>query len=310
MSFSGDVKRELAHLPPVCKDCKNAMLYGMFLMNRISRSNLTLMHTEHKPVADCYVNLLAEETGSIVTMIISDFNGPKQKRNYTVGAAHKEEIKEICCHFGVDPENPERHLERRFLKNDCCIHSFLRGVFMACGSVTNPEKEYHLELVIGEDALAKEISALAEECGILFRHTARKGASVLYLKESEPIEDMLTLMGAVNSSLELMNVKIYKDVRNKVNRVTNCETANIGKTVNAASVQVEQIKLIEHTIGLNDLPDDLRELAELRLENPEMSLRELCMELSEPISRSGVNHRFKRLAAIADEIQSKKKQDV
>lgn len=310
MSFSGDVKRELARLAPVCKDCKRAMLYGMFLMNRISRSNLTLMHTEHKPVADCYVNLLAELTGSIVTMFISDYTGPKKKRNYTVGVEHKEDIREICRYFGVDPDRPERRLDRRYLKRECCIHSFLRGVFMACGSVTNPEKEYHLELAVGEEALAGEIAALVEECGIPFRCTSRKGSSVLYLKESEPIEDMLTLMGAVNSSLELMNVKIYKDVRNKVNRVTNCETANIGKTVNAAAAQLEQIRLIERTVGLDDLPDDLRELAELRLENPEMSLRELCMALSEPISRSGVNHRLKRLAAIAGEIQSKKKQDV
>lgn len=310
MSFSGDVKRELARLAPACKDCKRALLYGMFLMNRISRSNLTLMHTEHKPVADCYVNLLAELTGSIVTMFISDYTGPKKKRNYTVGVEHKEDIREICRYFGIDPDRPERRLDRNCLKRECCIHSFLRGVFMACGSVTNPEKEYHLELAVGEEALAGEIAALAEECGIQFRKTNRKGSSVLYLKESEPIEDMLTLMGAVNCSLELMNVKIYKDVRNKVNRVTNCETANIGKTVNAAATQVEQIRLIERTVGLDDLPDDLRELAELRLENPEMSLRELCMELSEPISRSGVNHRLKRLAAIAGEIQSKKKQDV
>ena len=154
MSFSGAVKRDLSHLPPVCGDCKEAMLYGMFLMNRISRSNLTLMHTEHKPVADTYVNLLTELTGSIVTMFISDYTGPKQKRGYTVGVEHKEDILSICRHFGVDPENPERCIDRSLLKRECCVHAFLRGVFMACGSVTNPEKEYHFELAMGDPGLA------------------------------------------------------------------------------------------------------------------------------------------------------------
>ncbi|MCI8501849.1 MAG: DNA-binding protein WhiA [Oscillospiraceae bacterium] len=307
MSFSGEVKRELSRLPPVCGACKKALLYGMFLVNRVSKSNLTLLHTEHRPVADCYVGLLTELTGSIVSLLINDYTGPRQKRSYTVGVEHKEDIERIGRFFEIDPNQSSRRLNRRFLKRDCCVHAFLRGVFMACGSVTNPEREYHLELAVGEPLLAQQIEELAEECGIPFRSTVRKGASILYLKESEPIEDMLTLMGAVNSSLELMNVKIFKDVRNKVNRVTNCETANIGKTVNAATAQVEQIRLIERTVGLKELPDDLRELAELRLENPEMSLRELCMELSEPISRSGVNHRLKRLGAFADEIQSRKK---
>ena len=310
MSFSGDVKRELAHIPPVCENCKKALLYGLFLMNRISRANLTLMHTEHKPVADCYINLLTELTGAIVTMFISDYTGPKKKQSYTVGLENKEDIERLCLYFGINPENPVRRLDREYLKRDCCVHSFLRGVYMACGSVTNPEKEYHLELAVGDTNLAEDIVLLAENCGISFRKTSRKGSIILYLKESEPIEDMLTLMGAVNSTLELMNVKIYKDVRNKVNRVTNCETANIEKTINAAATQVEQIRLIQTTVGLDNLPEDLKEVAILRLENPDMSLRELCMTLSEPISRSGVNHRLKRLAAIAEEIKCKRKQGV
>jgi len=311
MSFSGEVKRELSRLSSGCKDCKRAMLYGIFLSNRVSHSNLTLMHTEHKPVADCYINLLTELTGSIVTMFISDYMGPKQKRSYTVGVEQKEDILRICRYFGASPEQNNWVIEERFLKKDCCFYSFLRGVFMACGSITNPEKEYHLELSIGERLFAEDLAArMRERCGISFRTTTRKGSSFIYLKESEPIEDFLTMIGAVNSSLELMNIKILKDVRNKVNRVTNCETANIGKTVNAASVQLEQIRLIERTIGLSQLPDDLQEIAEIRLENPEMSLRELCAELSMPISRSGVNHRLKRIGAIAAEIESKRKQGV
>ena len=306
MSFSGNVKRELTHVQAGCKDCKRAMLYGMFLTNRFNEENLTLMHTEHKAVADCYIDLLTELTGSIVTMFISDYTGPKQKRSYTVGAEHQEDIRAIYRYFSTGDGVDKRLVNRALIKKDCCFTAFLRGVFLTCGSVTNPEKEYHFELAVGDPALAEELRALVAEHGVSLRKTERKGSALLYLKESEPIEDMLTLMGAVNASLELMNVKIYKDVRNKVNRVTNCETANIEKTVHAASTQVEQIRLIEQTVGLDSLSDDLREIAQIRLENPEMSLRELCGELSEPISRSGVNHRLKRLAAIAEEIAERK----
>lgn len=307
MSFSGDVKKELSHLPPVCNECRKAMLYGFFLLNRASKSNRTLMHTEHKAVADCYVDLLTELTGCIVTMFINDYNGPKQRRSYTVGVEHKEDIELITRFFEMSSNSTKRSINRAFLQNDCCVQAFVRGVFMACGSVTDPQKEYHLEFAIGDTVLANELAVLLKPYNISLKHVTRKGISVLYLKESEPIEDLLTFMGASNSSLELMNVKIYKDVRNKVNRITNCETANIGKTVNAAASQLDGIHLIERTIGLEQLPDDLREVAELRLENPDMSLRELCMELSEPISRSGVNHRLKRLAVIAEEIREKQK---
>ena len=134
MSFSGDVKRELSKISPACKGCKRAMLYGIFLSNRISHTNLTLMHTEHKPVADCYINLLTELTGSIVTMFINDYAGPKQKRSYTVGVQQREDIERICRYFGMSSEKSGFELDERFLKKECCFCSFLRGIFMSCGS--------------------------------------------------------------------------------------------------------------------------------------------------------------------------------
>ena len=219
---------------------------------------------------------------------------------------HEQDIQGLYRMFCIEPDAPLA-LNSRLFKRDCCVQAFVRGAFLACGSVTDPNKEYHLEFSVPSLSLAEGLLSLLQEHGIPIKLASRKGIRLLYLKESEPIEDLLTYMGAVNNSLELMNVKIYKDVRNKVNRVTNCETANIEKTVNAAAGQVEAIRLIEQTLGLDELPEDLREVAGLRLENPDMSLRELCQSLVEPISRSGVNHRLKRLMAIADEIREKKK---
>lgn len=306
MSFSGDVKKELAHVPPSCQNCKRSMLYGMFLFSRVSHEHRVLMHTENKYVADCYADLLTELTGSIVTVFINDYVSPKKRCSYSVTVEHEQDIQRLYRLFDILPADP-LHIDGCLLERDCCVQAFIRGAFLVCGSITDPNKEYHLEFSVAVPALAEELASLLKEHGVPIKNANRKGTKLLYLKESEPIEDLLTYMGAVNNSLELMNIKIYKDVRNKVNRVTNCETANIEKTVNAAAGQVEAIRLIEQTLGLNELPEDLREVAELRLENPDMSLRELCQSLSEPISRSGVNHRLKRLIAIADEIREKKK---
>ena len=153
--------------------------------------------------------------------------------------------------------------------------------------------------------LTRLIYNLIENYGIIPKQTERKNSQVVYIKESENIEDMLTLMGAVNSSLEIMNIKILKDIRNKINRAVNCDNANIEKTLRASEKQIEDIELIESTIGFGELSEDLREIAELRLENPGYTLKELGQALSKPISRSGANHRLARISKIAEDIRKK-----
>lgn len=180
---------------------------------------------------------------------------------------------------------------------------FTAGVFLACGSVNDPSKEYHLEFSAPAESLAKQLSILLRDIGVTAKTVMRRGQHIVYIKDSESIEDTLTFIGAQQCTLELMNVKIYKDVRNKANRIANCDAANIDKVVNAAMKQIEDIKLIEQTQGLSSLSEELRELAELRLDNTEMSLQEIGEALSTPISRSGVNHRFKKLAKIAEGIR-------
>lgn len=181
---------------------------------------------------------------------------------------------------------------------------FTAGVFLACGSVNDPNKEYHLEFSCPEEQLAQQLATLLGDIGVTAKTVLRRGQHIVYIKGSESIEDTLTFIGAPQCTLELMNTKIYKDIRNKANRIANCDAANIDKVVKAAMKQIEDIKLIDRTIGIENLSDELREVAQLRLENIDMSLQEIGETLSEPISRSGVNHRFKKLSKMAEEIRS------
>lgn len=177
--------------------------------------------------------------------------------------------------------------------------AFLSGAFLGCGSVADPEKGYHLELLPPREGMADWLFMRLSALGYPPKSTLRRGAPVLYYKESEQIEDLLTMMGASNCSLELMEVKIVKEIRNNANRVTNCETANIDKTVGAAARQLQAIQRLEKAVGLQNLPPDLREIALLRLEHPEYSLRELAAAAQPPLSRSGLNHRLRRLEEMA-----------
>ncbi len=200
--------------------------------------------------------------------------------------------------------SPERTINSEIIATNS-LGVFTAGVFMACGSVNDPSKEYHLEFSVPQERLAWELTALLGDIGVTARTVLRRGQHIVYIKESESIEDVLTFIGAQQCTLELMNVKIWKDIRNKANRIANCDSANIDKVVKAAMKQIEDIRLIQQNIGFDSLTQELREIAEMRLENYDMSLQEIGESLSVPISRSGVNHRFKKIAAIAAEIRSR-----
>ena len=189
------------------------------------------------------------------------------------------------------------------------LGAFIAGAFLACGSMVDPGKSYHLEFVVPDQPLCEALIQVLFAVRIFPKSFARRGSFVVYLKDSGEIEDLLGFMGAGNLGLEVMNVKIYKSIRNQVNRAQNCEFANLEKTISAASVQVKQIEYILKNKGTAFLPEDLREIAKLRVENPEMSVRELGEALGEPLTRSGVNHRLKRLSKIYEELTGAKKQD-
>ncbi len=298
MSFCQDVKQEVMKTPLRAFHCRSAMVYAILKLSKSFPQEPTVFTTENKDLAEDAASMLAE-MGAIVDIRRDLHRLRADTEVYTVSIEHEHTraLLRDYYHLGKSP------LDWSFLEKSCCRVAFLRGLFLAYGSMASPEKEYHLEINALTPLFAEELYRVAENCGIRFKVARRKGCEILYLKESEQIEDFLTLIGAPVSSMKLMEVKVMKTVRNHVNRTTNCETANLNKTVSAAAGQLQDIRFIRDTVGLSYLDEELRELAQLRLQNSEMSLRELAATLSQPISRSGVNHRLKRISDIAQKLR-------
>ena len=303
MSFSAEIKTELCKLQSLPPCCRKAQCYGMLLFARSFSDRAVSFVTEHPGFARLSASMLAEEAGVFVEMQTKITHRQQMPENCTVTVAGDDQRQQLLLHFGHEPGELHLRLKQENLQGDCCAAAFLRGAFLSCGSVIDPQREYHLEFSVGHRHLAEDLCALfagLEEISLQPAMINRKGVYVVYLKESEAITDLLTFMGAQNGALELIQVKMFKELRNNVNRRSNCEAANLEKTANAAATQRVAIEKIRDQIGLDQLPPELRELAELRYENPEMSLRELGENLAEPISRSGVNHRLRRILEIAE----------
>ena len=220
-------------------------------------------------------------------------------------------VKELLLEVGVlTNENflgLDYTIPKRIISEESYKRAYIRGAFLGGGSISNPEKTYHLEFVTHNLDYAKELSDLINSYGLSSKVIQRKSSYVIYIKEGEQIVDLLNIIGAHSSLLELENIRIMKEMRNNVNRLVNCETANLSKTVNAAVRQVESIKMIQNEIGLNRLPKNLREIAELRLEYPDESLKELGAMLNPPVGKSGVNHRLRRIEKIAEELRKEER---
>ena len=198
-------------------------------------------------------------------------------------------------------------VDPRFVENACCIKAFIRGAFLGGGSVSNPEKSYHLEFSTRSYECAERLIEIVDNFDIHLKLTTRKNEVIVYEKGSEEIADLLALMGANAASMEMYNTMIEKDMRNSINRQVNCENANITKTANAAARQIVAIKAIMKTKGLDYLDDSLKEIALLRMEYPEASLKELGAMLSKPIGKSGANHRLNKIMDIAESMQGERK---
>lgn len=301
MSFASEVKGELAALPVRSDCCRAAQVYGMLeLGHHFTGADITLQ-TENPTVAALYCEQVCAVCG-VDKLTVQEY---PRKKEYSIVRVPVSDCRQVLARFGHSAEELTVRLNRANLECDHCASAYLRGAFLVAGSVTNPEIDYHLEFSVPYYKLSRDLLALLTECGFSAKCVSRKGNYIVYLKESGQIEDCLTLMGATASSLKLMNVKIVKDVRNNVNRVTNCENANIDKTVAASAVHVEAIRCLLSRGGEACIPPELRELAMLRVNHPELSLRELQEHLSEPLSRSGVNHRLKKLVELADRYTDK-----
>ena len=205
--------------------------------------------------------------------------------------------------LGYDPlQNLVLHINFGLLEERCCRGAFLRGCFFAGGSAIDPLKRYHLELTTSHLQASRELEVLLRECGYPPKNIARNSSFVTYFKQSDQIEDFLTFIGAPVASMQVMSAKMEKDLRNSVNRRLNCDTANLDKAVEAAQKQAETIRKLQTAGKLDQLPDKLRQTAETRLENPELPLSELALILDPPVTKSCLNHRLRKLMALAEEL--------
>ena len=300
MSFSTHVKNEILSCEITDECCLHAFAYGMLLFSRaFSFFDVSLL-TEQEAIAEKYEQIL--KCVCKVSPEVNKSDAGKIKVE-VVTAADREKVMDT---FGYDKKSKVSRLNWSNFAGECCKQAFLKGAFLTCGTVNDPNKGYHLEFVVPYLNLSKDLKLFItdyDELDIIPKSVVRNSNYVVYFKDSEAIEDLLTVMGAYNSSLELMGVKMYKDMRNNVNRKLNFENANLDKTIDASSRQINAIEHIKNTVGLSYLSGDLEELARIRLENPDMSLRELGDALTSPISRSGVNHRLKKICTIAEEIK-------
>ncbi len=307
MSFSKEVKKELCTPAELTKEQQEALLYGMLLFSKSFSASAISFTTESRAAAMAYSETLVSLTGVIVEMTVKLTRRRGENSVFTLHIPDKNDCAKIFDRFGHRSSSPCLRINRGNIDGDDCTAYFLRGVFLVCGSVTDPDKDYHLEFAVPHKNLAADLERIIAEITEIKPepHTVRRqGSYVVYLKESDIIADMLTYMGASMSAIAVMQSSMRKSVRNRVNRQINSETFNLKKTAEAAAKQIIAIEKISRQQGLSSLPDDLRELAEIRLEHPEYNLRELGQTLSVPISRSGVNHRLQRLMAIAEEMNN------
>lgn len=289
MSFSSKVKEELTKVLPGARHCQLAELAAIVhLGGTLSTDDEgkydVALHSENDAAFRKYFTL-SKKTFIISTDIlkllqaIKVCDGEKQIRTL------KEEVNPVL------------------LKNSCCKRAYLRGAFLCVGSMSDPQKSYHVEFVCENELHANQIRDMIGSFELEAKITKRKKYHVVYLKEGAGIVDLLNIMGAHVSLMDLENLRIEKEMRNSINRQVNCEAANIAKTVNAANKQLEDIRLLKAHYGFSNLPENLREMAMVRLSHPESSLQELGGYLNPPVGKSGVNHRLRKLSELADKIR-------
>lgn len=298
MSFSANVKTELCQVRLDGPNARNALISGLvFSIGKRSGEQLRI-GSEFSDVVKLALKLIRSGYAGEVSFR-GDENSPfSKKKIYELHYRMSEAFQSAIVY--EDYRNSEYVLESS-------LGYFLRGVFLGVGSVTDPHKSYHLELVFKEEWQAQWISQLLQSrYSLNAKIVSRKKSFVCYLKESENISDFLTIVGSVSSLLDYENTRVYKQVMNKINRAINCDTANINKATDAAIVQLEAIRILQEANALSKLGEKCIEIAELRIENPELSLTELGQLTYPPISKSGCNHRMKKIIEEAKRLRDTK----
>lgn len=303
MSFASAARSEIAARQPAGDRALRAACYGLACFAKRFDANGLLIQTEQEQTAG-YARRCFAGCG---------IGGAVRCRDHASGPVYEfcidapDEAARMHALFGTTGRELSLQIDPRLLEGRGCLGAYIGAAFLCCGTVTDPQKEYHLEFMTGRLNLAKDFEALLAEHEFRPHRTRRKGMNVVYLKASEPIEDILTFMGATGGAMEMMNRKVYKELRNKTNRLNNCDTANMDKTATANVQALRAIAFLEENDALDALPDTLRQAAAMRRQYPDLPLAALAARFDPPISKSGLSHRFKKLESIAAQMQEKQK---
>ncbi len=292
-SFSYKAKAELCRAAVQRLCCARAECYGVLLYcNTFSMQEVRII-TENPEFAARLPRLFHRAFGVKFDRQPSD-EAPGSKLIFQI--TDPDKLRRVLDTLGYDPrQSLVLHVNFALLEDDCCRTAFLRGAFLAGGSVTDPEKRYHLELSTSHIQASREVSALLQEMGFLPRSVMRGGSAVIYFKQSEHIEDLLTTLGAPVAATEIMTAKVDKEIRNGANRAMNCDMANVNKTLDAVAAQQEAIEKLEKSGQMEKLPEKIQETARLRMQNPELPLAQLAALFDPPISKSCLNHRIRKI---------------
>ncbi len=301
MSFSAEVKKELTqNISSAC--CYKAEAFGMLLFGRAFGITEISLMTEFKEVAERYSACIRDLTSVTPTV-------EKTKAgNYKINVPSKDDRIKILDYFGYTGKELALRINLSNLEQtneDCCSRAFVRGAFLVCGSITDPEKDYHIEFTVTKAKLCDDLMQIIDDTGLKAKKIIRNNSYVIYSKEAESIEDFVGTMGANNAFMQIVKTRAMKDIKNQINRRSNFESANMSRSIEAGLKQVAVIEDILEKIKLEDMTDDLSALCTLRLENPDVSLDELGKLMNPPLSRSAVSRRFKKLEKIAQELKTK-----
>ncbi|WP_083248160.1 DNA-binding protein WhiA [Desulfuribacillus stibiiarsenatis] len=309
MSFAAQTKKELTFIN-ASDCCKKAELSALTRMNGsigIGQKRMYVdIKTENAAIARRIYSLCKDLFSITPELLVRKKMRLKKNNTYIVRIS--AEVKHILEELYIvdDALNPLEGIDQRLIKKKCCKKAYLRGAFLAGGSVNHPDgASYHLEIASSYQNHCLELCKIANSFRLKAKCIERKKGYILYIKESELISAFMSLVGAHQALLRFEDVRIIKDMRNSVNRLVNCETANLNKTIDAAMKQIENIKYIDEMIGIDNLPDKLREVAELRMQHPDINLTELGEMLGKKVSKSGVNHRLRKLNEMAEHLRSR-----
>ncbi|WP_295752864.1 DNA-binding protein WhiA [uncultured Oscillibacter sp.] len=302
MSFSFDTKNELCKLPVQRRCCAQAEAYGILLYCHTFNAREVRIITENPNFAARLPRLFSRAFDLCFDRQPDIFPGAEASGKMVFQITEQEKLDHIINLLGYEPrQSLALHINFAMVEEECCRASFLRGCFFAGGSITDPAKRYHLELTSSHLQASRELEVLLRENGYPPKSVGRNSSFVTYFKQSDQIEDFLTLIGAPVAAMRIMSTKLEKGIRNSVNRRLNCDSANLDKAVEAAQSQGAAIRKLEETGRLRKLPDKLRETAALRLEYPELSLSELAEIFDPPVTKSCLNHRLRKLVELAEE---------